>query len=616
MDYKRHSWKCLLSPVLLAIALGTPLSSSATPTVTLAPSLPSPQPVGTVITWTATAKDTDAGTLMYAFNVGPQGGTLALVRDYTYTNAFQSYPALQEGTYQVQVTVRNNSTGNTKTVTESFVANALASSANKVVIATTANPLVVLFSTVPCAAPESMLVSFKNASQTTPQLTHAKKCNAKSMSFYIAGMQASTQYSMTGVYLSSTGAVLGYTKTVTFTTGSIPSSIPIPTITILSPAPAVAASEPILLHSYSFSPDLSTATDLNGNVIWYYKPPDGIGGYVTRPEIGGYFWYIGNHNVDPYKQPIREVDVAANTVVETNIGRINEQLVAAGQQTIDSCNHELRSLPNGNILLIGSNESLMPGVQNNPDIIGDELIVLNPGLQLLWSWNAFTCGNCPTELPPSRPAILGETCAVGQEGCPPIKLAQIANDWLHGNTAQVATDGSILMSLRHQDWVLKIDYNNGSGTGNILWRLGLDGDFTVVGDPNDTYPWFSHQHDAEWQFAVPVIALFDNGNTRIAQYPTENSRGQAWNINQSTMTATLVDNQDTGVQSVALGTAQMLIDQAGTMTGYHFEAGDLNRTTSSQSQSYYATGALIMSSTSAAYRSAQMHDMYSPYTKP
>ena len=29
------------------------------------------------------------------------------------------------------------------------------------------------------------------------------------------------------------------------------------------------------------------------------------------------------------------------------------------------------------------------------------------------------------------------------------------------------TDGNILVSMRHQSWVLKIDYNNGAGTGNV-----------------------------------------------------------------------------------------------------------------------------------------------------
>ena len=49
-------------------------------------------------------------------------------------------------------------------------------------------------------------------------------------------------------------------------------------------------------------------------------------------------------------------------------------------------------------------------------------------------------------------------------------------DWLHANTLYYwPRNGDILFSSRNQDWVMKIDYNNGVrsgglGTGNILWR--------------------------------------------------------------------------------------------------------------------------------------------------
>ncbi len=236
-------------------------------------------------------------------------------------------------------------------------------------------------------------------------------------------------------------------------------------------------------------------------------------------------------------------------------------------------------------------------------------------MQLIWSWNAVTCGNCAAELPTTRVAILGETCTEGQGGCPPLTPPNtIANDWLHANSAQVAPDGSIVLSLRHQDWVLKIDYNNGSGTGNILWRMGKDGDFTILGDPGDAYPWFSHQHDVEWEFNIPFISVFDNGNTRIKQNPTENSRGQLLKIDQKAMTAQVMYNLDMGVQSMALGTAQLLMDQHGNFTGLHFEAGFVKSSTS-QTSSFYPSGTLNMTSSSTTYRSFQMHDLYTPYTR-
>ena len=43
-----------------------------------------------------------------------------------------------------------------------------------------------------------------------------------------------------------------------------------------------------------------------------------------------------------------------------------------------------------------------------------------------------------------------------------------------------ATVASELLSMRHQDWVVKIDYRNGGGNGDILWRMGVDGDFQIA----------------------------------------------------------------------------------------------------------------------------------------
>jgi arylsulfate sulfotransferase len=595
----------------VAAVLTLSMLSFATPTVTLAPSLASPQLLGTPITWTATASDSDQGTLMYSFNYGVQGGNLPLVHDYGYGNTFPALPALQEGTYEVQVTVRNNTTGKTGSTTQTFVFNPIATSSSPVVVSPTANALVALFSTVACSSADSELVAFKNAGGIQ-QLTPAVKCNGKTMNFYVAGMYPSTTYSMTGVLVAN-GKQVGQTATKQFTTGPIPSSVAIPTITLTSPAPPVAASEPILIHCFFFSQYLPVGTDLNGKVLWYYSSTDALGGIISRPKPGGYFWLMAAANNDPYLQFIREIDVAGNPVVETNVGRINEQLVAAGQMPLTDIDHELRDLPNGNILAIGSLDRVLgQNIQNGADIIFDELVVLNPSLQLTWSWNATTCGNCATQLPPTRRAILNETCTPGQGGCPPLSPPNtIANDWLHGNSAYLDKDGSIIMSLRHQDWVLKIDYNNGSGTGNILWRLGLDGDFTLIPDQNDPYPWFSHQHDVEFEFNSPYLSLFDNGNTRIKQYPTQNSRCQILLINESAMTAKIDQNIDQGVQSLALGTAQVLVNTSGSPTGLHCEAGFAGA--GSQSSSYYPSGTAQMTSSSNAYRSFQMHDMYSPY---
>jgi len=91
-------------------------------------------------------------------------------------------------------------------------------------------------------------------------------------------------------------------------------------------------------------------------------------------------------------------------------------------------------------------------------------------------------------------------------------------DWTHANAlAYSPDDGNLLVSLRHQNWVLKLDYENGTGTGNILWKLGYQGDFTLNSDnPAD---WFYAQHDAN--IVSPnstgdfLLGVYDNGNDRV-----------------------------------------------------------------------------------------------------
>jgi hypothetical protein len=153
---------------------------------------------------------------------------------------------------------------------------------------------------------------------------------------------------------------------------------------------------------------------------------------------------------------------------------------------------------------------------------------------------------------------------------PPFKTA---NDWLHANSIQYLTlDGDLLVSLRDLDWVVKIDYNNATGTGNILWRLGLNGNFTLGNSVGEPYPWFSGQHDAGFVNTgngEQTFTVFDNGVSRHAQYGG-NSRGQVWSIDQTNMVATLQTNADLGAYSFSLGSAQLLLNG-----DYMFQAGNI-----------------------------------------
>ena len=164
---------------------------------------------------------------------------------------------------------------------------------------------------------------------------------------------------------------------------------------------------------------------------------------------------------------------------------------------------------------------------------------------------------------------------------------------------------------------MKVDYASGEGSGEILWRLGRDGDFTLESD--DPYPWFSHQHDAEYDAGrTSTISLFDNGNTRAALGFGASSRGQVLEIDEANRVARHALNVDLGVVSIALGSAQRLEDGS-----YHFDAGFQPAPGSAFGGVGYAleVGAAggILSSMKMlvpVYRSFRLADLYGPEDAP
>jgi hypothetical protein len=365
--------------------------------------------------------------------------------------------------------------------------------------------------------------------------------------------------------------------------------------------PAAGMADPVLLGTPLGS--LPVAHDLTGNVIWYGP----AGSYTTtRPEPGGEFWGIlEDFSGNPTLQIIRKYDLAGTTLLETNAARVNEQLKALGKRQITAFHHEARTLPDGRIAALASVEQILTGVQGDGpvDVIGDMILVLDSNLNVIWTWDTFD------NLDVHRQAVLGETCAVAAT-CPPFILAKTANDWTHGNSVSQTPDGNLLYSSRHQDWVIKISYDNGEGDGHIIWRLGQDGDFQFIS--SDAYPWFSHQHDANFDSGDPTqLLVFDDGNTRVMKQNQGYSRGQVLQIDEPNRMASFVLNADVGLYSLALGSAQKLPDG-----NYHFDFGYVVDPNGIHGYSVEVdpTGNALYNTRASGplYRSFRMTDMYTP----
>jgi arylsulfate sulfotransferase len=592
--------------------------------ITLAPSVDSPQFLGASINWTATVHSPFLGhkyDYQFAITFNNQ---YQIVRDFNDPNSFTWVPYNVEGTYRVSVTVRD--------ITQQPYVTYPPRSVDYVILPwvtvpggsavhATSHPLVALFSGPPCQSGHTLLVRFQAVNSNMSSTTNSVPCSQNSANFYIAGMYPSTQYLMHweeyGPDLINSGADLS------FTTGPLPADFPKPDITINVPPTEHDYEYPVVFWEFfaiggpnSYWP---TATDLMGNVLWYLPGSN----FVTRIESGGNLFTF------PDDETFREYDQAGNVVLETNWNIMNEQLVKKGYPTINDFNiHETRRLPNGDIAILGSldvvSTEYQGGTKQNPvDIIGEMILILDHNMQLVWAWNPFEHDNL------AREATLHETCTHGQGGCPKFNPDfAIANDWIHANSIQYTDDGNLLLSERHQDYVLKVNYQNGQGDGTVIWRMGPYGDFTLLNPPNNTcgdpnvFPWFTHQHDAAFQnyaiktqIGVKVFTVFDDGNLRNSQCGgNQNSRGILMLVNENAKTVSLVTEADLGAYSSALGSADFLPSSSGGLFS-SYGNGFINfQAPIAQSTEVDLTGKIVYQAqgASGSYRTYRMQNLYTP----
>ena len=101
------SWSRVVCSVVVGVALaliGTSATASAAAiSVSLTASQSAPQTVGTPITFTATASDSNP--VVYQFRMGSAGGPYHVVQDFSVHNSFTWTP-LQEGSQTVVVKVK------------------------------------------------------------------------------------------------------------------------------------------------------------------------------------------------------------------------------------------------------------------------------------------------------------------------------------------------------------------------------------------------------------------------------------------------------------------------------------------------------------------------------
>lgn len=239
-------------------------------------------------------------------------------------------------------------------------------------------------------------------------------------------------------------------------------------------------------------------TDRDANPIWYYPAAPGYSPATIKFLPDGHLILSLASSSDSL---LREVDLAGNTIRELDVATLQQKLQQMGADFVPGTfHHDLLPLDNGHLIaLVDFEKSFtnLPGYPGTTNVLGDGLVDLDQNWNPVWTWNSFDHLDINRHL----------------NGLP---------DWTHSNALVYSPDdGNILLSMRHQSWILKIDYDNGAGTGNILWHLGYQGDFalTDAGVPTvDPSLWFSFQHFPillSQSGPQTTLAIWDNGDNRF-----------------------------------------------------------------------------------------------------
>jgi len=391
------------------------------------------------------------------------------------------------------------------------------------------------------------------------------------VSLFVAGMKASSLYHMRGVIQFADGTTFNDADQ-TFTTGTPPAA-QVPNITAtttpgMTPQSGVELLDTVIITGGGGKVAESAVTDLNGNVLWAYAPALGTTAGPNPIKLLPNGHFLINFSAIPpagANSVMQEVDLGGNVIWQMTAAQLNSVLAAAAcaecNVTVIGTHHDFAVLPDGHLIVIAATQQVVSGVT----VTGDMLIDLgdmenvggnNPSHtpQPVWAWNEFNHLDT-NRRPYSYP------------------------DWTHSNAVLYSKDdGNLIISIRHQNWLVKVDYNNGAGAGDILWKLGYQGDFTLMNadgtqDTTNT-DWFFAQHGPSFVSTNTTgkfsLALFDNGDDRgvavpvvggtcgVSGQPACFSTVPIFDIDETAKTATFAFHPTTPAYSFFGGNAEVL----------------------------------------------------------
>jgi arylsulfate sulfotransferase len=349
------------------------------------------------------------------------------------------------------------------------------------------------------------------------------------VSILVAGMLSESTYHMSALVELEDGTIV-FDMDYLFQTGALPLN-QMPTLKVTVNRQPCAGVELVNLNPLS-----PVAADLDGNILWYYVNQTDLAHHghpmPIKPLPNGNWMVLITNRYTKTPTPycaLREVNLANDTVSnqyglrELFMADLNEKLKKVPSRygrivQVNYFSHDFLPLPNGHVILL-CQEFLNVNVGGQETVVwGDALVDLDESFTPVWVWSAFDVLNVqrhPFEWEPDH-------------------------DWTHCNTVASTPDGNLLLSVRNQSWVLKLHYANGTGTGEILWKLGYEGTFEL---DSGLANWFFAQHFSHILETsgpnITTMSVVDNGNYRPGTDPPPFSRGLVLTIDESKQTASV-----------------------------------------------------------------------------
>lgn len=286
------------------------------------------------------------------------------------------------------------------------------------------------------------------------------------------------------------------------------------------------------------------AVDEEGQVVWYRRFPN-IGYGDIRRISNGNLLFIRDDAT------ITEINMLGDIVREWHTNRNTNP--SAGSILVDTpvFHHEVFEMENGNFLVLSVG---LRSIENYPTSDSDPEAPLE---------TAVVAGDDVLEFSPADGTIINhwvlldmlDPFRIGYDSLggfwnnnfPEIEAG--TRDWAHANAViHDPSDDSVIVSLRHQDAVVKFSRQ----TGQIIWILGTHANWEPVQfgsfllDPIGAEFLFQYHQHAPEVTEAGTIMIYDNGNFKASPFETKLtaadnfSRAVEYSINEATKQVTQV----------------------------------------------------------------------------